>query len=276
VDTSFDDLSSLKKIDELVITMEYGLESHVYHFLPRSPNNKVILYHEGHEGDFYLSKEQIGQFLDNGYSVVAFDMPLTGRNNQPTVQIPRLGKLALTSHDQMKFLTPEHGHPVKFFVEPVVIVLNYLEHNFDYSSVSMVGLSGGGWTTTLAAAIDTTIEMSFPVAGSYPIYLRSNSPNDWGDYEQTVPEVYATTTYLELYILGSDGPKRKQLQILNEYDPCCFGGTKGETYKDIVRERVFELGTGEFDLFLDTTNSSHSISEAAMSRILDEIRNNSK
>ncbi len=165
---------------------------------------------------------------------------------------------------------------VKYFVEPVAIVLNYLEKNFDYSSVSMVGISGGGWTTTLAAAIDTRIEKSFPVAGSYPIYLRSNSQRDWGDYEQTVPEIYRTVNYLELYILGSYGLHRKQLQVINQYDSCCFAGTKWETYKDIIIERVHELGTGEFELFLDATHREHLISEAAMSRILDELASNSR
>jgi hypothetical protein len=275
-DTRYNDISSLSKIDKLSIVMEFGLESHVYHFIPKAPNNKVVLYHQGHEGDFYKSKVQIKRFLDSGYSVAAFSMPLLGLNNQPTVQLLRLGKLKLTSHDHMKFLSPENGHPVKYFVEPVVLLLNYIEKNFDYSSVSMVGISGGGWTTTLAAAIDTRIEKSFPVAGSYPIYLRSNSQRDWGDYEQTVPEIYRTVNYLELYILGSYGLHRKQLQIINQYDACCFAGTKSETYKDIVRERVLELGTGEFELFLDATHREHLISKAAMSRILDELASNSR
>jgi hypothetical protein len=274
-DTRYNDISSLSKIDKLSIVMEFGIESHVYHFIPKTPNNKVVLYHQGHEGDFYESKVQIRRFLDTGYSVVAFSMPLLGLNNQPTVQLPRVGKLKLTSHDQMKFLLPKNGHPVKYFLEPVSIVLNYLEKNFDYLSVSMVGISGGGWTTTLAAAIDTRIEKSFPVAGSYPIYLRSNSQRDWGDYEQTVPEIYRTVNYLELYILASSGPNRKQLQVINQFDSCCFAGTKWETYKYLVIERVRE-GTGEFELFLDATHREHLISEFAMSRILKELASSSR
>ena len=37
----------------------------------------------------------------------------------------------------------------------------------------MAGLSGGGWTTTLYAAIDPSIRYSFPVAGTIPLYLRT-------------------------------------------------------------------------------------------------------
>ena len=150
-------------------------------------------------------------------------------------------------------------------------LLNHLESNVNYSSVSMVGISGGGWTTTLAAAVDTRIEKSFPVAGSYPLYLRSNSPRDWGDYEQNVPQLYKTVNYLELYILGSYGENRKQLQVINQFDPCCFAGTKWQTYKDIVRALTHELGAGEYDLFLDDSHRAHIISPLAMKRILAEL-----
>jgi len=146
--------------------------------------------------------------------------------------------------------------------------LNYLGRNFDYSSIAMVGISGGGWTTTLAAAIDPRIKMSFPVAGSYPIFLRAGIQNDWGDYEQTAPEVYLIANYLELYILGSVGHGRRQVQVLNQYDPCCFSGNRWKEYKAVVSGHVHELGLGEFDIFADTTHREHIISPAAMDRIL--------
>ncbi len=270
-DARYEDIRSLSRIDKVIVAMEYGIESNVYHFLPKNPNNRVVLYHQGHQGDFYIDKAQIRQFIDNGYAVAAFSMPLLGLNNQPIIQLPHVGQLKLTSHEQMKFLSPEHGHPIKYFIEPVVTVLNYLGNNFDYERVAMVGISGGGWTTTLAAAVDTRILKSYPVAGSYPIYLRSNSPRDWGDYEQTVPELYGTMDYLELYVLGAYGEQRKQLQILNLYDSCCFAGTKWETYKDVVRSRVRQLGAGEFDVFSDDSHHEHKISSVAMRQIINDI-----
>jgi hypothetical protein len=264
-------ISSLNRIDKITIVMEFGLESHAYHLIPKNPNQQFILYHQGHRGDFHHSKEQIQAFLDHGYTVVAFSMPLLGPNNQPTIDIPRLGKLKITSHDHMKFLSPDNGHPVKYFVEPVIVVLNYLENNKSDLTVSMVGISGGGWTTTLAAAIDERIKYSFPVAGSYPIYLRSNSKRDWGDYEQSVPDLYKTVNYLELYILGSYGKNRQQLQIINRYDSCCFAGKKWQTYKDLVTKRVQHLGAGEFDLFLDDSHKDHLISDISMKQIFDKM-----
>jgi len=270
-DTRYDDIAFLSRIDKLIISMDYGIESHVYHFIPKTTKNKVILYHQGHSGDFHNGKAHIKKLIDKGYAVIGLCMPLEGLNNQPTVQLRRHGKRELNVHYWMQFLSPENGHPVKYFIEPVIIVLNFLEKNYNYSHVSMVGISGGGWTTTLAAAIDTRIHTSFPVAGSYPIYLRIN--DHWGDYEQTVPEIYGTVNYLELYILGSSGINRKQLQVINQYDSCCYSGTGWETYKDVVRNRVHELGDGEFDLFMDSSHEEHIISEVTIRRILDTLEN---
>lgn len=270
-DGRYEDITSLNRIEKLEISMDFGLESIAYHFIPTNSNNRAVLYHQGHKGDFYNSKVQISQFLDNGYSVIAFSMPLYGLNNRPTIQLPRIGDLKLLKHEQMKFLTPEHGHPIKYFVEPVVTALNYLEGEFYYSSVAMVGISGGGWTTTLAAALDTRIGMSFPVAGSYPIYLRSNAERDWGDYEQSAPELYTVVNYLELYILGAYGTDRKQLQIINKYDSCCFAGIKWETYIDVVKTHIRQLGSGEYDLFLDDSHEDHLVSPLAMTQILNAL-----
>ena len=270
-DNRYEDIASLRNIEKLEITMDFGLKSYAYHFIPRDSNNAAVLYHQGHNGDFFNSKKQISEFIDNGYSVIAFSMPLYGHNNQPTIQLPRIGKLKLLKHDQMKFLTPDYGHPIRYFIEPVVTALNYLDNEFEFSSVAMVGISGGGWTTTLAAAVDTRIGKSFPVAGSYPIYLRSNSERDWGDYEQNAPELYSTVNYLELYILGAYGTNRKQLQIINKYDSCCFAGVKWETYKDVVETRTRQLGEGEYGLFLDDSHEGHLISPLAMNRILTEL-----
>jgi hypothetical protein len=116
------------------------------------------------------------------------------------------------------------------------------------------------------------------VAGSYPIYLRSDylgfdDPPDWGDWEQTTPKVYTVVNYLELYVLGAYGAGRKQVQIINKYDPCCFAGVKWQTYGNVVSSRVHQLGDGNFDVFLDDTHKDHSFSKSAVQRIINELRN---
>jgi hypothetical protein len=280
VDTDYRDaryasIEALQRIDRLTIAMDFGLESVAYHFLPRRPNNRVVLYHEGHAGDFFHRAACIQALLEHGYAVVGLCMPLMGLNNQPTVDVPRFGPLHLNRHEHMSLLTPDQGHPIRYFLDPVVAVINYLhtDLNADFAcdDIAMVGLSGGGWTTTLAAAIDPRIGLSFPVAGSYPMYLRVLDWRDWGDYEQTVPELYRTANYLELYVLGAHGPGRRQRQILNAGDPCCFGGEGWRTYGDVVARLVENLGDGAFTVSVDASHDEHDISPTALSWILDDL-----
>ena len=121
----------------------------------------------------------------------------------------------------------------------------------------------------MIAAIDQRVHYSFPVAGTYPIFIRSSAVTDqWGDYEQILPSLYRISNYLELYILGGHGKNRKQLQILNQNDSCCFSGTEWKKYSSTIKSKVAEIGDGDWDLYMDKTPSHHSISDAAMDQIL--------
>jgi hypothetical protein len=277
-DSRYSKLKNLKQIDRLTIPMDWGLVSIGYHFIPVSGNNKLLIFQGGHDGDFISGIEVIRSFLEKGFSVIALSMPLEDPNTRPVVELKRIGKIQLTFHDQLKLLEMKSGHPIQLFLTPIAVSLNYA-NNFSYDSAYMTGVSGGGWTTTLYAALDPRITRSYPVAGSLPLYLREDRNRintahrsaDWGDYEQTIPELYSIANYLELYILSSQGPRRKQLQILNEYDPCCFAGESSKTYEATVNSRVQQVGGGRFAVFLDKTNREHSISNDAINVMLADI-----
>jgi dienelactone hydrolase len=251
--------ANLKQIDRLTVNMDYGLESVIYHFIPKAPINKLIIYHQGHRGDFIQGIDTIRAFIERGCAVMAVSMPLLGMNNQPVVNLERFGKFHVTKHTHLRLLE----NPINYFVEPIAVAVNYAE-KFEYDRISMIGISGGGWTTTIYAAIDTRIKRSYPVAGSLPIYLRSDSQRDWGDFEQTLPDLYNIANYLELYMMGSYGAGRRQVQILNKYDSCCFAGIKYRTYERVVKDTVARLGKGNFGVFLDDAHKEHKISDEAL------------
>lgn len=75
-----------------------------------------------------------------------------------------------------------------------------------YGRVHLLGLSGGGRTATLYAALDPRITTTVSVAGSLPLYLRTGE--SIGDIEQTLPELYAVAGQLDLYMLNADTPAR--------------------------------------------------------------------
>lgn len=273
-DTRYRDLSNLKRIDKITINMEYDVNSIAYLFLADKSNDKLVIYHQGHDGDFILGKNIIQYFLNHDYSVLAFSMPLLGMNDQSEVNLPNFGKLKLTSHDYLQFLESKNFSPIKFFVEPITVSLNYMDKNYGFGSYYMVGISGGGWTTVLYSAIDPRISKSYPIAGSVPTYLRFNNPKNMGDYEQMLPALYNITSYLDLYIMGSYGDGREQVQVFNKYDPCCFSGLGYQTYENEVKKTVSKLGKGKFEIFLDDTNKQHSISDKSLDIILRSMENN--
>ena len=66
-------------------------------------------------------------------------MPGKGMNNEPILEFERFGKLRLNSHNHFNLIDNEYFHPLKFFVEPIIVSLNYIEQNFDYDDYYMVG-----------------------------------------------------------------------------------------------------------------------------------------
>jgi hypothetical protein len=252
------------------IAGEYGIDSYAYHAFARRPRNELVIINSGHAGK--LEFDSMRFFLAKGYDVIAFSMPLFEPNNQPLVDVPRLGRVRMNQHDQLKFLDTPDFSSIKYFVEPIAIAMNYVKRNLSYTAINMVGVSGGGWTAVLYAALDPRVLNSYPVAGTYPLFLRDE---DFGDYEQTVPELYRIANYLELYILGSYGEGRRQLHIFNQYDPCCFEGVRYRVYHDALRARLHKLQQdGHYDVFLDKKNYEHTISEEALAEIAADIERN--
>lgn len=270
IDSKFEGFSNIKRIDQLKMIMKFGIESNAYLLLPEIENNKVIIYHQGHSGDFSQSEKTIQFFLDKGFSILIFSMPLVEPNNKPIVET-EFGSIELRSHEFLKFLESENFSTLSLFTEPVIVGINYLENNFEYSSYYMVGISGGGWTTVLVSAIDDRISKSFSVAGSVPIYLRT-IPNNLGDYEQTIPDFYKIANYLDLYIMSSHGENRQFIQIFNKYDPCCFSGDVYKTYDSEIKEVVNKLDNGMFEVFLDE-NKEHTISQESLEYIVNAMEN---
>lgn len=268
-------MQNLERVESFAIEMECGQKTVAYHYIPRHGNGRLVLVHQGHDCDTGAAGvgDLIRDLVLNSYSVLAMNMPRC-----------RAGDCSgdcTTAHNEMfSSIHLSKGNPLKFFLEPVTVSLNYLQsHAVDgirYTHFSMVGLSGGGWTTTVYAAIDPRITLSLPVAGTLPLYLRN--AGSMGDVEQTLPEFYHLVGYPNLYVLGAFGPGRKQVQILNERDDCCFGPAQHKTpatftedvrgYERLVQQKLAGLGAGAFRLEIDQVATAHMISRYAVSAII--------
>jgi hypothetical protein len=255
--------SDLKRHERFVIDMDLGFRSVCYYLEPHESNQRVMIYHQGHNHDWQASggKETVEFFLARHYSVLVFTMPFFAENTGPLTNDGIVGN-SIASHNAMGRFETDELNPVKFFIEPIAIALNHLQETQSIRDIGMIGLSGGGWTTHLYAAVDPRIRLSFPVAGSVPMYLRQgcHRDRDRGDWEQFLPD-RITCDYLDLYVLAAAGPDRSQIQVINKYDSCCFGGIRHRTYERHVKDAVAQTGSGSFSVFLDDTHRQHLISQ---------------
>jgi hypothetical protein len=291
-------LTNLARIDTMTIGMDAGQTGYAHHFIAQRPNFRLVVLHQGHACTFDDSadlsdtglgmKRTINALLADGYSVLAVYMPRLVQF-ATRVTVNDCGQEPDRHDDILTDVSVPTGSPLKFFLEPVAVGLNYLKtqaatDDFPaYEEFAMIGLSGGGWATTVYSAIDPTIKTSIQVAGSLPLYLRW--PSTVGDLEQTLPSFYEIAGYPDLYVLGAHGPGRTQVQILLRRDGCCFGEAQhsvadtGMSYDEAVREveynvrfALYWLGPGSFRLEIDESAAGHTLSwNAITNQILAEL-----
>ena len=214
----------------------------------------------------------------HGHDVFIVSMPLKGVNKGP-------GSNATYAQDDHWWFLPieRAGEPaLRYFLEPAIATINYARR-LGYEEVHMAGLSGGGWTTTVVAALDARVASSFPIAGSIPCAMRDPEKQTWPvgndkeDFEQNCApdpsieapdhpgrKLYRECNYTCMYLLAGLESTRYQVQILHERDDCCYA-TVGRhdqmlAYESNVRA---ELGARAEHGYFTTTASNHTHHEVA-------------
>jgi|SRR5579871_6890332 len=247
-------------VDLYAIEMDGGFVSYAWRLRPVAPRHRLLVFHHGHADDLASDggAQSIAFFLQNGYDVIALYMLDYGPDAEP-----------LPSHDAiLADGTPRPYSAMKLFVEPVAVALNQALAEDRFDVVAMMGVSGGGWTTTVYAALDPRVQYSFPVAGSLPLYLRTR-PQDVGDAEQFFAPFYRIAGYPDLYVMGAAGKGRRQVQVLNEFDPCCFTPDVDLGYVSAVAADVKRMrGHGTFALAIDRGQTDHTISDWTLRSVI--------
>lgn len=273
-----------------IANWDYHAKIFLLHPMEKKNANRLVIVHQGHAHDLSCG---VGRTADHllraGFTVAVMQMPLLGWNDDRDGSLPdgppfSFVETGTTGHNEMfqKLAETVDGAMFRFFLEPVVQTVNhFLAVNPDAEDVSMVGLSGGGWTTSMAAALDTRIKLSIPVAGSAPLYVRNADKHSRGDAEQVYSPLFdeniaedgtggGVATWLEIYALGGYGENRRQIYLTNEFDSCCFAGRFPDQFKDIVSRLVGEkLGRGRWEHVLDSSHKSHLISEQSIREVIN-------
>jgi len=273
----------VSRVDRIEIPVE-GLNSVkdlAYLFVPVHRNKRLIVFNPGHsytliDDDRHDSRVEatITGLLEAGYDVLAVFMPHVSESAGPDFRFDHCQVI----NTDLGIPDPLPTYGLRLFLDPTIVSLNYVLKTNKYKRVDMVGLSGGGWTTNLISALDDRIRYSFNVAGSVPLYYRTGG--SIGDIEQFLPQMYRDIAgYPDLYVLGASGKGRKQLQILNRQDDCCFGQKQHDPARDYtsdmrlfeqtVKARLDSMGEpGHYYLIIDETAPNHQISEYALKNVI--------
>jgi len=262
------DRARVAKLERATIDVR-GFESTAYILTPHDATGKVAIVHGGHQADdpaLHLDAgldDLTNGLLENGVKVALMQMPLSSWNRDRTGMGVTIGQSQVPGHNEL-FTKVDGMAAMSVFLEPVVQMLNLL------GPATMTGLSGGGWTTTLVAALDERVTASIPVAGSLPLYVRPLSPGSQGDAEQVYAAVLGEDetgrptglmSYLEAYAMATTRG-RVQVQVLNQRDTCCFGGDAYQQYGDWLHE-MFPRWT----VVSDQTATGHVVSAETAARI---------
>lgn len=228
--------------------------------------NSLVILHQGHGPfDLWGLPELADAVLSTGADMLLMEMASIGQN------------WMLGGHPYVY----RHPLPTPFYAHfyPVTACLNWALSQSPYDSAAMVGFSGGGWATTVYAALDDRIHLSIELMGSLPWELRTgiNSLGNW-DYEQSW--IRGAASYEDFYALGADAAGRTRVQILNRYDQCCFargeaqwaingGYTAG--YEALWIDPLNHLAVGEIH-FEEVEDPGHRVGDDARALVLTYLQ----
>ena len=183
-----------------------------------SRTRTLMLTHEGHDNAMSVSAN-FSTWVHHtlGCDYIHLWMPLYGPNQQHGYP---------PHHSFFAKWEAEGVRTLRYFLEPTALATNFGLAS-GYEAVHATGISGGGWTVTVAAAIDPRLVISLPLAGSLPWVLFPD--HSVADFEQRPqpdnPSWYlSAANFTALYLLSALEPGRVSVQVLHEDDECCFHG----------------------------------------------------
>jgi len=257
----YENWPKLAGIDELLVNVGPVYTASMAYFRPKTPNGTLVIYQNGYASTYHHQYRHIERLINRGFTVIAANHVGYGDNYCPL----NSDASAWCDIGWGRFDKPL---PMRIHFSPLVAAINYGKKESEFKQVAMLGLSAGGWLTSVMAAVDPRIDFSYPVAGFMPPFLQENGelpPN------QTYKPLFEAASMLDQFILAADQPGRRQIQYFNRYDRCCYANTRALIYLPEINSRIQAVNGGAFDVRIDVSHARHKISRWAIEAIIDDI-----
>lgn len=280
--TSLPSFSSMRRVR---VDMDSGeFYDYAYIIEPSSiTKDKLIWVNYGHGSAFDINETDhvIEEFLSRGYVVCTKHLSLNGLNN--TTRNPPITTVGVPGHNLLPLIETATLNPVKYFIESQMRVTNYalsIYPQLNQDDYYMMGISGGGWSTAITAAVDTRIKKSFSVAGIQPIWANQiNNPgtSDWEQGYEGFPSsdwhvfLDETISYMDIFIMAAQG--REYYYFRNITDPCCFSGHDALGWGPKLQALAKHFANGKFDFFLYSAPSHQYELSEQIPKVLELIGN---
>jgi hypothetical protein len=256
----------------LVFAMENNVWARTYY--ATFPGSTCLMIVNGGHGEGFFNTQNLPNFSIPGVDalvrslagkpcdIILSSMPLQGENRFAAAYV-NINPDGPNTHNQLALLKPATGSPLKYFLGPALASLNYALSQRSYDKIGAVGISGGGWTTSMLTAIEPRIQRAYAVAGSVPLAYRAADPE--GDWEQyNVP-----FSYLDIYAMSVAEPGRSFL-FYNGKDPCCFQAAAVTPWAPHLSQALAGF-PGEFSAFILNSASTHDIHPPVAEFILNDL-----
>ncbi len=232
----------------------YGIEVRA-HLLQANAQQRaqcLVAYIQGHGGapssfDYYLDLQKTATQRD--CDVLSMSMLGLGQNTgavhfpaqfggQPSVL--HLSAEQAKQHQNYAFYQDAERpqrEPLALFLSAHYYLLAHLSEQ--YSQLLVTGISGGGWYTTMLAALLPSIDVSVSYAGVLPLQFRVFDAHR-GDYEQVFAPLWRDYDYWQIFALARSG-QRKAVWVYNDRDSCCFMDPEASQFQALATEFGFEV-----------------------------------
>ena len=245
-------------IGSVLLNVKYYNINH-YGILETNKNNKkLLIYHEGHDGNPYNSKSFLDfkeKFKLKGYDILSLSMSGLGYNMllNPNYSFPinpdpkrnsncsfdyKFHHRELKEHDIYQFYYDKNHPnimPLSLMLSGNYYLIKKLEDNYD--EIIMMGVSGGGWHTTMFAALLPKIKKSYSFSGTFPkmFKLHKGTRTEW---EDTYSKIYDEYDYWDFYFLSlfdiENFHNREHNLIFNNKDPYSYNDPWATAFKNLL------------------------------------------